>query len=315
MSRIASRPVSTIASRSMPSPSRPSAAFRTRAPRRSPGRPLGSPSLGRLRRIAPPARPESSSSVNALPSSMPPTKYSNRSTIAGSSSVGRANGRHLDRVVVQDRRLDQLRLDEVAERVVDELRPGPFAAVSTPRASSRRAELVGVARPEPVLLERVDELDPPPGRRELDLVAAERDLRRPDRLVRDGRDELLDPLHRVVVVRVGLVPLDHRELGVVLVRDALVAEVLGELVDPLEPADDQPLEVQLGRDPQVEVAVELVRVRDERARRTRRRSAAAGSASRPRRTRARRGSGGSRVTIRARSSKSARVSSFISRSR
>jgi hypothetical protein len=44
----------------------------------------------------------------------------------------------------------------------------------------------------------------------------------------------------------------------VLERDALVAEVLADLVDALEPADDQPLEVQLGRDPQVEVAVELV---------------------------------------------------------
>ena len=51
-----------------------------------------------------------------------------------------------------------------------------------------------------------------------------------------------------------------------LVRHALVAEVLAELVDALEAADDEPLEVQLGGDPQVEVAVELVVVRDERPR-------------------------------------------------
>jgi len=49
-----------------------------------------------------------------------------------------------------------------------------------------------------------------------------------------------------------------------LVRDPLVAEVLTELVDAFEPADDQALEVQLGRDPEVEVGVELVVVRDER---------------------------------------------------
>ena len=49
-------------------------------------------------------------------------------------------------------------------------------------------------------------------------------------------------------------------------RDALVAEVLAELVDALDPADDQPLEVQLGGDAQVEVAVELVVVGRERAR-------------------------------------------------
>ncbi len=85
-----------------------------------------------------------------------------------------------------------------------------------------------------------------------------------DRLAGDRLDELLDAAHRVLVVRVGLVPLDHRELGRVLVGHALVAEVLAELVDALEPAHDQPLEVELGRDAQVDVGVELVRVRDER---------------------------------------------------
>ena len=62
----------------------------------------------------------------------------------------------------------------------------------------------------------------------------------------------------LLVVGVGLVPLEHRELGVVLVRDALVAEVLAELVDAVDAADDQPLQVQLGGDAQVEVAVERV---------------------------------------------------------
>jgi hypothetical protein len=47
----------------------------------------------------------------------------------------------------------------------------------------------------------------------------------------------------------------------VLERHALVAEVLAELVDALEAADDQPLEVQLGGDAQAEVAVERVEVR------------------------------------------------------
>ena len=51
-----------------------------------------------------------------------------------------------------------------------------------------------------------------------------------------------------------------------LVRDALVAEVLADLVDALETTDDQPLQVELGRDPQVEVGVELVVVRHERMR-------------------------------------------------
>ena len=79
-------------------------------------------------------------------------------------------------------------------------------------------------------------------------------------------DELSRRRIVVLVVRVGLVPLDHRELGVVLERDALVAEVLAELVDALQAADDAALEVELGRDAQVEVAVERVVVRDERPR-------------------------------------------------
>ena len=49
-------------------------------------------------------------------------------------------------------------------------------------------------------------------------------------------------------------------------REPLVAEVLADLVDALEPADDQALEVQLVGDPQEEVAVELVVVGHERPR-------------------------------------------------
>ena len=79
----------------------------------------------------------------------------------------------------------------------------------------------------------------------------------------DVGDEPLELLGDVVVVGVGLVPLEHRELGVVLVRDPLVAEVLAELVDLVDSANHQALQVELGRDPQVEVAVERVVVGDE----------------------------------------------------
>ena len=50
-------------------------------------------------------------------------------------------------------------------------------------------------------------------------------------------------------------------------RDAFVAEVAVDLEHPLEAADDQPLQVQLGRDAQVQLHVERVVVRDERPRR------------------------------------------------
>ena len=76
-------------------------------------------------------------------------------------------------------------------------------------------------------------------------------------------DHLLDHRHDVVVVDVGLVRLEHGELGVVLEAHALVAEVLADLVHAVDAADDAALEVQLGGDAQVEVALELVVVRDE----------------------------------------------------
>ena len=77
---------------------------------------------------------------------------------------------------------------------------------------------------------------------------------------------LLHHVHDVVVVDVGLVGLQHRELGVVLEAHALVAEVLADLVDAVDAADDAALEVQLGGDAQVEVPLQLVVVRDERPR-------------------------------------------------
>ncbi len=75
---------------------------------------------------------------------------------------------------------------------------------------------------------------------------------------------VLDPRHRVLVVGICLVPLEHGELGLVLVGHALVAEVLADLIDALQAADDESLQIELRGDAQVELGVELVRVRDER---------------------------------------------------
>ena len=174
--------------------------------------------------------------------------------------------RELDGMSVDDRRLDEARLHEVPEGMVDELRPilvgfGVDTALGEPRA-----ELSLVARPELERLKRVDEADATPRRFEIDLMPAKLRDRRSERLERDLLEHRLDPVHRVAEVGVCLVPLEHRELRLVLVRDALVAEVLADLVDPLEATDDEPLEVELGRDAQVEIGVELVRVRDERMR-------------------------------------------------
>src|SRR5581483_6948814 len=97
-----------------------------------------------------------------------------------------------------------------------------------------------------------------------DLVPAKGDHGPADRFPGRELDQALDPGHRVAVVRIRLVPLEHRELRLMLERDPLVAKVLADLVHALEAAHDQPLQIQLGGDSQVEVAVELVRVRHER---------------------------------------------------
>jgi hypothetical protein len=50
-------------------------------------------------------------------------------------------------------------------------------------------------------------------------------------------------------------------------RDAFVPEVAVDLVDALDAAHDQPLEVQLRRDAQIEPHVERIVMRDKRSRR------------------------------------------------
>ena len=126
-------------------------------------------------------------------------------------------------------------------------------------ASSSASRSVCSAMSTPVSLQdRIPQRHPPPRRREVDRLAVALDLERPDRFAGHRRDQLLGHRRHVQVVAVGLVGLEHRELGVVLVGDALVAEVLAELVDLLETAHDQPLQIELGRDPQVQGAVEHV---------------------------------------------------------
>ena len=99
---------------------------------------------------------------------------------------------------------------------------------------------------------------------EVDLVAPEGDLERAGHLERARLHEIARDLHHRLVVGVGPIELEHRELGVVLPPDALVAEVPPDLVDALESAHEQALQVQLERDPQVQVHVEVSVVRDER---------------------------------------------------
>ena len=99
------------------------------------------------------------------------------------------------------------------------------------------------------------------------------DLGRAEHVHRDAGGQLFGEGHHVLVVPVGGVDLEHRELGVVARAHALVAKDAADLEDPLEAAHDESLQPQFRRDAQVEVGVERVVVRGEgprvRARRDR----------------------------------------------
>ena len=81
-------------------------------------------------------------------------------------------------------------------------------------------------------------------------------------------EHLLGEIHQVAIVAVRLIELEHREFGIVARRQTFVAEVPIHLEHALEATDHEPLQIQLRRDSQIQVHVERVVMRDERARRS-----------------------------------------------
>ena len=71
-------------------------------------------------------------------------------------------------------------------------------------------------------------------------------------------EQLLGEVHVVAVVGIGLVELEHGELGVVPGRDAFVTEVAVDLEDFLEATDHQTLEVQLRGDTQEHLHIQRI---------------------------------------------------------
>ena len=143
---------------------------------------------------------------------------------------------------------------------IDEPVASPFATSSRPRGDRRllrgSGDRAGHRNARERLVERERSGRLPAhvrlghGERELAVDAAQHDL---------------GEVHQVLVRGVRLVELQHRELGVVPRRDALVPVAAADLVDPLEPADDEALQEQLRRDPHEEIQVERVVVSQEGA--------------------------------------------------
>jgi len=71
-------------------------------------------------------------------------------------------------------------------------------------------------------------------------------------------DEGLDGLHHRLVIAEGLVGFEHGEFGVVAAGEAFVAEVLADLEEFVDAADEEAFVIELEGDAEVEFAAEGV---------------------------------------------------------
>jgi len=177
-------------------------------------------------------------------------------------------GRELDGEVGDEGRLDQARLHQGVEDVLpesDRSRPRLGRGHTRGQRCPPERVLVGLRshRETDGLRDGVEEWHAPPGRGEIDGLALVRKGRAPEQHRAEVGEHLLGQGHEVFVVGVGLVELQHGELGIVLGRDALVAEVAVDLVHAVQAAHHEALEIELGGDPEVQGHIQRVVVGDE----------------------------------------------------
>ena len=99
--------------------------------------------------------------------------------------------------------------------------------------------------------EEIEEGSPLPWWAEIDLLALIGQQVPTHDSIAEAREHRLDEIHHLQVVPVGGIALEHRELRIVGAVHALVPEILAEFEDAFEPADYEPLEVELVRDAEI----------------------------------------------------------------
>ena len=180
---------------------------------------------------------------------------------------GLGEGGDVQGVIRQEGRLDEGRLHRRFQNFVQHLAEAVVAGdVDSPLLGPRAGGCLPgqvVRRHTGDFRQGLPQLHSPPGRRQVHVLAVPGGLPGAEDVVGHFHQERLDQVHHVPVVGVRHIPLQHRELGVVLGGDALVSEVAVDLIDPVDSADDQALEVELGRDPQIEGHFEGVMMRHE----------------------------------------------------
>ena len=173
----------------------------------------------------------------------------------------------LERVLGDEGGLDDVVLDQGLEELGDELALAPGVLDLDAMPLGQRDELVAAAAEGDVFAGGLGgELDhgrAAEGLLEVDDVALVGALKRAVGSLACGAEGALAKVHHAAQVGVGAVCLEGGELGVVGEIHALVAEAAVHLEDALEAAHEQALEVELGRNAQVDLGVEGVEVRGE----------------------------------------------------
>ena len=175
--------------------------------------------------------------------------------------------RHLNRVVGDEGRLDELVLAVCSEDGVDELalahrRLDFYVEVLADLAQGILVHTLDVH--SGVLADGLKDRQTAVAAAEVNLVLADLHPGGAVDLAGNPAEHLLDEVHHPVIVLVGHIDFHTGELRVVGLVHTLVAEVLGKLIDSVVAADNQPLEVELVCDAQVERNVKGVVVGDER---------------------------------------------------
>ena len=112
-----------------------------------------------------------------------------------------------------------------------------------------------------ILLHRVHHGDALEGLSEIHLHAVVHDLRGSQDLLGHRAVEVLRQIHHAVVIRIRLVELHQGKLRIVAGIQSLVAEHAADLIDALQAAHDQALQVQLQGNAQLEILIQRVEMR------------------------------------------------------
>ena len=112
-----------------------------------------------------------------------------------------------------------------------------------------------------VLLHGVHHGDPGKGLAQVHFDAVIHDLCGSQHFLGHIAEHVLGQVHHAVIIGIGLIQFHEGEFRIVAGVQALIPENTADLVDPLQAADDQALQVQLQGDAQFEVFIQRVEVR------------------------------------------------------